>query len=77
MSNYDEALLELLVAAEAVTSILFVGKDVGVGETQRLINALYSFQRLPELAKLSKRRREQTMAELYEWIDSLKAGVRG
>lgn len=73
-AGYDEALFELLVAAEHVATALFVGQQKGgpvsVKEAQRLIDALHDFRGLDEA--LQKAVHEKIMAEFEEFAKSVE-----
>lgn len=72
--TYGEALKELLVAAERVTTTLFVGQGkavVSVAEGQRLIDALYEFEHLDGMQALQKEVWNQLHREQMAELDAL------
>jgi hypothetical protein len=72
--GYNEALTELLVAANTIASTLFVNQRtrvISIEMGQRLINALYEFEHLDEVREIAKGARDQQMRELMARVDAI------
>ncbi len=72
--TYNNALIELLVAAEGIATTLFVSQKrrvISIQDGQRLIDALYKFERLPATRDVALMAHEQIMRETAAELETM------